>query len=66
MAVSSWDTNPTGNFCDHHWDVICRNKWHLGILETSTLPEIAKGTHLHALYDTKTIPVFLTPDGEAT
>ena len=24
--VSWWDTNPRSNFCDPHWELICRNK----------------------------------------
>ena len=28
--MSSRDTNPWSNFCDPHWELICRNKWHSG------------------------------------
>ena len=45
--MSSWDTNPWSNFCDPHWEFICRNKWHPGTSEISTAPEIAVGTHFH-------------------
>ena len=26
-----WDTNHWSDFCYHHWELICRNKWHPGI-----------------------------------
>ena len=32
----------------------------------STPPDIAVGTHFHARHGTKTIPVFLLADGEAS
>ena len=64
--MSSWDTNPWSNFCDPHWELICRNKWHPGTSEISTPLEIAVGTHFHAPHDTKTTPVFLPADGEAS
>ena len=64
--MSSWDTNPWSNFFDPHWELICRNKWHPGTSEISTPPEIAVGTHFHARHGTKTIPVFLPADGEAS
>ena len=44
--MSSWDTNPWSNFCDSHWELICRNKWHPGTSEISTPPEIAASTYL--------------------
>ena len=37
-----------------------------GTSEISTPPEIAVGTHFHARHGTKTIPVFLPADGEAS
>ena len=43
-AVSSGDTNLWMHFCDPHWQLICRNKWHPGTSEISTLPEIAVWT----------------------
>ena len=64
--MSSWDTNPWSNFCDPHWELICRNKWHPGTSEISTPPEIAVGTHFHARHGTKTTLVFLAADGEAS
>ena len=54
------------NFCDPHWELICRNKWHPGTSEISTPPDIAVGTHFHAQHGTKTTPVFLPTDGEAS
>ena len=65
-AVSSWDTNPWDDFCDSHLKLTCRNKWHPWASETSTPPEIAVGTHFHAWRGTKTTPVFLPADGEAS
>ena len=46
--MSSRDTNLWCNFCDHHWALICHNKWHPGTSEIFTAPEIAVGTHFHA------------------
>ena len=28
LALSSWDTNLCSKFFDHHWELICCNKWH--------------------------------------
>ena len=64
--MSSWDTNPWSNFCDPHWELICHNKWHPGASEISTPPEIYVGIHFHEQHDTKTIPIFLPADGEAS
>ena len=64
--MSSWDTNPWSNFCDLHWELICRSKWHPGTSEISTPSEIAVGTHFHSRHATKTTPVFLPADGEAS
>ena len=64
--MSSWDTNPWSNFSDPHWELICHNKWHPGTSEISTPPEIAVGTQFHARHGTKTIPVFLPADWEAS
>ena len=65
-TVSSWDTNPWSNFCDPHWKLICCNKWYPRTSEISTQPEIAVRTHFYVWYGTKTAPVFLTTDGEAS
>ena len=54
--MSSWDTNPWSNFCDLHWDLISRNKWHPGTSEISAPLEIAVRTQFHARHDTKTTP----------
>ena len=54
------------NFCDPCWERICPNKWHPGISEISTPPEIAVGTSLHARHGFKTIPVFLPANGETS
>ena len=35
-------------------------------MEIFTPPEIAVGTHLYEQYDTKTIPIFLSADSEAS
>ena len=64
--MSSWDTNPWINFCDPHWELICHNKWHLRTSGISTPWEIAVGRHFHAWYGTKTAPVFLPADEEAS
>ena len=53
-------------FDDPHWELICYNKWHPGNSEISTPPEIAVGTEFHARHGTKTIPIFLPVDGEAS
>ena len=65
-AVSSWDTNPWSNFCDPHWELICCNQWPSQTSEIFTPPKIAVGTHFHAQHGTKTIPVFLPADGDAS
>ena len=39
---------------------------HLRTSKISTPPEIAVGTHFHARHGTKTTPVFLPADGEAS
>ena len=66
--MSSWDTNSWSNFCDPHWKLICGSKWHrhTGSLERPVPPEIAVGTHFHVQHSTKTIPIFLPADGEAS
>ena len=56
-VVSSWDTNPWSHFCHPHWKLTCRNKWHPGTSEISPPPE---------QYPTKTTPMFLPADGEAS
>ena len=66
QVVSWWDTNLWRKFCDPHWELVCCNKWHLGISEVSTPLEIAVGTHFHVWYGTKTTPVFLPGVGEAS
>ena len=48
--MSSWDANPWSNFCDPHWELTCRNKWHSGTSEIYTSPEIAVGMDFHALW----------------
>ena len=58
--------NPWSNFCDAHWELICHKKWHPQASEISTSSEIAVGTHSHARHCTKTTPVFLPADGEAS
>ena len=64
--MSSWDTNPWNHFCDPHSELISHNKWHPGTSEISTPPEIAVGTHFHVRHGTKTIPIFLPADREAS
>ena len=66
LAVSSWDTNPWSNICDPHWELISRNRWHLGTSEISTALEIVVGTYFHAWHGAKTVPVFLPADGGAS
>ena len=61
-----WDTNPSSNFCDPHWELICRKKKHPGISEISTPPEIAVEIYFHAQHITNTTPIFLPADGEAS
>ena len=34
--MSSSHNNPWSNFCDRHWELICRNKWHPGTSEIHT------------------------------
>ena len=53
-------------FCDPHWELMCCNKWHSRTSEISTPLEIAVGTHFHAQLLTKTTPVLLPADGEAS
>ena len=62
LAVSTWNSDPWGNFCDPHWEVICSNKWHPGTLGIIAPLEIAVGTHFYAWHGTKTTMVFLSPD----
>ena len=50
--------------CDPHWELICHNKWHPGILEISTALEIAIETHFHAWNGTKTTLLILPADRE--
>ena len=64
--MSSWDTNPWSDFCDPHWQVICRKWWHPRTSEISTPPEMARETHLHARHGTAAILVFLPAEGEAS
>ena len=63
--MRSWDTNPSNNFCDPYWELLCCNKWHPGISGMSTPAEFTVGTHFHMQHGTKTTPVFLSVDGEA-
>ena len=39
--MSLWDTTPSYNFSDPHWQLICCNKWHPETSEISTPPEIS-------------------------
>ena len=64
--MSSWDTNPWGNFCDPYWELICHYKWQPGTSEIFTPPEIVVGIHFHEQHGTKTIPIFLSTDSEAS
>ena len=61
---------PWSSFCDPHWELICLNKWHPGTSEIFTSLEIEVGTHFHVQHctktTTKTTPVFLPVDGEAS
>ena len=57
--MSSWDTNPWSNCYDPYLELKYRNKWRPGTLEISTPPEIAQ-------CGTKTTPLFLPADGEAS
>ena len=52
--MNAQDTNSWSNFCDPHWELICRNKWQPRTLEISIPLEIAVGTHFHAWHGTKT------------
>ena len=53
-------------FCYLHWQPLCRNKWHPGTSEISTVPEIAVGTQFLVQYGTKSSPVYLHADGEVS
>ena len=64
--MSLWDTNPSNNFCDPHWELICHNKWYPEISKTYTPLEIAVVKHFHGQHRTKTILVLLPADREAT
>ena len=48
------------------WELSCHRKWHPGTSEISTPPEIVVGTHFQTQHGTKTIPVFLPADAEAS
>ena len=58
--MSSWGTNPWSNFCDPHWELTCRNKWHPGN------SEIAIGTYFYVSHGTKTTPVHFPAAGDAS
>ena len=62
----SWDTDSWSIFCDPHWELICCNKRHPGTSGLTTPPEISVGTNFCARHGTKTTPVFLSADGEAS
>ena len=64
--MRSWDSNPWSNFCDHHWELICGNKWHAVTSKIFTPPEIAVGTFSMHENGTKTTLVFLPADREAS
>ena len=52
-----------------HWELFCRNKWHPGISEISSPPEIARTSNTRTSkreHGTKTTPVFLPAYGEAS
>ena len=51
------------NFCDPHWELICRSKWYPG--KISTPPEITARTYFNAWHGFKTTLVFLPADVEA-
>ena len=53
-------------FCDPHWEPIWHEKWHPGILEISTPPEIAGETQFYMGHGNATISVFLPADGKAS
>ena len=70
--VNSWDTNPGLLLfflffifypC---WEIICCNILHPGTSEISTPPEKAVGAHFYAWHGTKTAPIFLHANGEAS
>ena len=65
VGCELWDIDPWSNFCDPHWELICRNKWQLATSGISISPEIAVGTHFYARHGTKTTPVLLPTDGKA-
>ena len=54
------------NFCYPHWKYNCCNKWHPGASGISAPLEIVIGKHFHLRHGTKTIPVFLPGDEEAS
>ena len=65
-VVSSLDTNLWSHFCNPHRELIFRNKWHPGTSEISKPPEMVVTKHFHDKHATKTTPVFLPADGEAS
>ena len=66
LQLNPLTKSTTNNFCDPHWELICRNKWHPGNSEISAPQEIAVGTHLYAQHGNKTTPIFLLDDGETS
>ena len=64
VDIETWDTDPWNNFCDPHWKLMCRKKWHLGTSGISPPPEIALATHFYARHGFKTTPVVLPADWE--
>ena len=59
-AVISWDTHPSSNFYDPHWELFYCDKWNPRTSEISTPTEIVVGTHFHGQHGTKTTLVFFT------
>ena len=48
------------------WEIICCNILHPGTSEISTPPEKAVGAHFYAWHGTKTAPILLHANGEAS
>ena len=65
-ALSLWDTNPWSNFCDSHWELICRNKQHPGTPEISKPQETPVETHFYVWHGTHSIPALSPTDGDAS
>ena len=48
--MSSWDTNSWSNFCDPHWELVCRNKWLPGNSCRDTLPCATWHWNYHGIF----------------